>query len=110
VIKEVVLFRLPLGPRTDEFVALYRQVRATMEANGVNPGVAWTTTAGTRSFMIEREFDSLAAFEADDAVFHGGETFMALWRRMEACAESMESQLWQTAGDRAQVEVVRAKK
>jgi hypothetical protein len=109
VIKEIVLFHLPLGPRTDEFTALYRQVREAMDANGVNPGVAWTTTAGTRIFMIEREFDSLAAYEADDAAFHGGEVFMALWRRMEACAKSMESQLWHTGSDRAQVEVIRAK-
>jgi hypothetical protein len=109
VIKEVVLFRLPLGPRTDEFAVLHRQVRAAMEAQGVNPGVAWTTIAGTRVFMIEREFESLAAYEADDAAFHGGEEFMALWRKMEACAESMESQLWQTRSDRGQVEALRAK-
>jgi hypothetical protein len=80
-----------------------------MEANGVNPGVAWTTTAGSRVFMIEWEFDSLAAFEADDAAFHGGAEFMALWRRLETCAESMESQLWQTRTGRVQLEAHRAK-
>ena len=46
--------------------------------------------------LFEREFDSLAAYEVDDAAFHGGEEFMALWRRMESCAESMETTLWQT--------------
>jgi len=60
--------------------------------------------------MIEREFDSLAAYEADDRAFHAGEEFMALRRRMEACAESMESQLWQTRRDRAEVAALRGQR
>jgi len=96
MVKEMIVFRLPLGPKTDEFVALYRQVAEEMEKLGLSVGVAWTATAGVRMVMVEREFDSLAAYEADDAAFHGGAEFMALWRRMEGCAESMETTLWQT--------------
>jgi hypothetical protein len=35
---------------------------------------------------------------------------MALWRRMEECAESMESQLWQTRRDRAEVAALRGQR
>ena len=107
MVKEMIWFRLPLGARTDEFLVLYREVRAAMEKLGVNVGVAWTTVSGTRTVMVEREFDSLAAYEADDRAFHGGEEFMALWRRMEACADSMESQLWQSGRDRGEIEAMR---
>jgi hypothetical protein len=96
MVKETIIFWLPLGARTDEFLALYRQVRDEMEKLGLSAGVSWTATAGTRKLMVEREFDSLAAYEADDAAFHGQEKFTALWRRMESCAESMETTLWQT--------------
>jgi hypothetical protein len=103
VVKEVIRFRLALGARTNEFLALYQQVCEAMEALGVEPGVAWATMTGTRTLVIEREFDSLAQYEADDAAFHGGEEFMALWRRMEATAESMEVELLQKRGSRQEV-------
>jgi hypothetical protein len=108
MVKETIVFRLPLGPRTDEFLTLYREVREEMEKLGVSAGVSWSITAGTRMFMIEREFDSLAAYEADDAAFHGGEEFMALWRRMEGCADSMETTLWQTRRTADEVAALRA--
>lgn len=97
MIREVTRFRLRLGPPTDEFLALYREVRDAMIAVGVKPGVVWTTLTGERAFIIEREFDSLAEYEIDDGAFHAGEEFMALWRRMEATAESMDVELWQTS-------------
>jgi hypothetical protein len=108
MVKEVIYFRLPLGPGTDEFLSLYREVRAEMERLGVEPGVAWTTVSGARMVVVEREFESLAAYEADDASFHGGEDFMALWRRMEACAESMETEIWQTRRTREELAALRA--
>lgn len=96
MVKEMIVFRLPLATKTDDFFALYRQVAEEMEKLGAKVGVSWTATAGTQMFMVERGFDSLAAYEGDDAAFHGGAEFMALWRRMEGCAESMETTLWQT--------------
>ena len=57
--------------------------------------------------MVEREFESLAAYEADDAAFHGGEEFMALWRLMESFAESMEVMLWQTRRTAEEVAALR---
>jgi hypothetical protein len=95
VIREITRFRLPLGPGTDEFIGLLREVHAAMRELGVEPGDVWTTLAGEREVIIERSFESLAAYEADDAQFHGGADFMVLWRRMEACALSMDVQLWQ---------------
>lgn len=78
-----------------------------MEKLGVNPGASWTTTAGTRMLMVEREFESLAAYEADDEAFHAGAEFMSLWRQMEGCAESMESTLWQTRRTAHEIGVLR---
>jgi len=109
MVKELILFRLPLGEKTDEFNALFRQVQEEMEKLGVKPGVRWGTVAGSRTAIIEREFDSLAEYEADDAAFHGGKEFMALWRRMEACADSMEVLLWQTQRSAAEVAAARAR-
>jgi hypothetical protein len=104
VIREVIRFRLPLGPKTDEFTVLLREVHAAMTDLGVEPGDVWTTLSGARVVIVERSFESLAAYEADDAKFHGGKDFMALWRRMEECALSMDVELWQgrpmTAGGR----------
>lgn len=110
VVKEIIWFRLPLGAKTDEFLALYRQVREEQQRHGINPGVWWSAAFGTRVLMIEREFDSLAAYEADDRAFHAGEELMTLWRQMEACAESMESQLWQTRCDPAEVTALRGQR
>jgi hypothetical protein len=98
VIREVIRFRLPLGPRTDEFLKLLGEVHAGMKELGVEPGRRWTTLAGERVVIVEREFLSLAAYEADDERFHGGPEFMALWRRMEACALSMDVELWESRG------------
>jgi len=39
MIKEVIRFRLGLGPQTDEFLSRYRQVRTAMTALGVEPGI-----------------------------------------------------------------------
>jgi len=73
-----------------------QQVQGEMDALGVNRGVLWATITGSRTVMVEREFDSLSAYETDDAAFHGSAEFMALWRRMEELAESMDTQLWRT--------------
>jgi len=96
VIREVIRFRLPLGEKTDEFIGLLREVHAAMTDLGVEAGVVSTTLTGERVVIVERSFESLAAYEADDAKFHGGKDFMALWRRMEACALSMDVELWRT--------------
>ena len=110
MIKEVIRFRLGLGPQTDEFLSRYREVRTAMTALGVEPGIAWTTVAGRRQLIVEREFDTLASYEADDAAFHGGEEFIALWRKLESTAESMEAEIWKTSATRDDLDAVRARR
>jgi hypothetical protein len=68
-----------------------------MKALGVEPGIAWAAVAGQRQLIVEREFDTLASHEADDAAFHGGEESMAPWRKLESTAESTEAEIWQTS-------------
>ncbi len=108
VIKEIVRFELPLGSRTDEFVKLHREVTEAMLGLGLDPGVRWTTVSGRREVIMEREFSSLADYEAKEAAFHAGADFMSLWRRMEACADSMEVELLQNALDPAEIQSKRA--
>jgi hypothetical protein len=107
MIKEVVRFKLRLGAATDEFRSLYGEVRTSMVELGVNPGIAWFTAAGQRELIVEREFNSLADYERDDRDFHAGADFMALWRRMEALAESMDVELWQTSSSREELAQLR---
>ena len=59
---------------------------------------------------MEREFDTLASYEADDAAFHGGEEFIALWRKLESTAESMEAEIWKTSATRDDLDAVRARR
>lgn len=51
-------------------------------------------TGDGRVVILEREFPSLAAYEADDDAFHGDADLMAAWRAMEALARSMRVELW----------------
>ena len=81
-----------------------------MSASGVEPGIPWSQLTGGREVVVEREFDSLAQYETDDAAFHRGEEFMALWRRMESAAISMTVELWQTRRDRAEVTARRVRR
>ena len=73
MIKEVIRFRLPLGPATDEFTRLLREVMEAMGALGVEPGISWIPLTDSWEVVLEREFDSLAQYEADDSAFHRGE-------------------------------------
>ena len=59
---------------------------------------------------MEREFDTLASYEADDAAFHGGEEFIALWRKLESTAESMEAEIWKTSATRDDLDAIRARR
>ncbi len=52
MIKEVIRFRLRLGPQTDEFLARYREVATAMKALAVEPGIAWTAVAGQRQLIV----------------------------------------------------------
>jgi len=109
VIKEIVRFKLPLGSGTDDFVKLHREVTDAMLGLGLDPGVRWTTISGRREVIMEREFSSLADYEAKEAAFHAGADFMSLWRRMEACADSMEVELLQNGLDPAEIQSQRAR-
>lgn len=96
MIREVIIFKLPLGPDTDRFKELFREVRTSMRAIGVEPGQTWGPLTGeARIIIVERQFPSLAAYEADDQAFHADASFMALWRSMEALAVSMTVELWE---------------
>jgi len=96
VIRELVHFKLQLGPETDRFREAQRAVISAMERIGVQPGTAWFPLTGDdRWVVMEREFDSLAVYEKDDAAFHGDKEFMRLWREMEGHAETMRVELWQ---------------
>lgn len=95
-VREYVIFRLRLGAETDAFKDAFLKVRAAMREIGVEPGRTWGPLTGeAREIILEREFESLAAYEADDAAFHGDPEFMALWRRMESHAASMRVELWE---------------
>ena len=59
---------------------------------------------------MEREFDTLASYEADDAAFHGGGEFIALWRKLESTAESMEAEIWKTSATRDDLDTIRARR
>jgi len=96
VIRELIHFELRLGPDTDRFRALFRQVWERMERAGVVPGAVWTNLTGdARYFIVERTFSSLAQYEQDDGAFHGDAELMSVWREMEGCLVSMRVDLWQ---------------
>jgi hypothetical protein len=52
-------------------------------------------TGPARTVIVEREFESLAADEADDAWFHDFKEFMRLWRAMEGTLRAMRVEVWQ---------------
>lgn len=96
MMRELIFFELRLGPDSDRFSALFKQVKAAMAAIGVVVGRSWGNAAGTgRIVVLEREFESMAAYEADDERFHEAREFMALWREMETCLVSMRVEIWQ---------------
>ncbi len=96
MIREIIIFKVPLGRDTYRFKALFREVRQRMREIGVEPGRTWGSLTGEgRDIIVEREFASLAAYEADDEAFHADADFMALWRSMEELAISMTVHLWQ---------------
>jgi hypothetical protein len=67
-----------------------------MRALGVEVGRTWGPMTGeVRTVILEREFESLAAYELDDVRFHGATDFMTLWREMEATLKGMRVEVWQ---------------
>ncbi len=96
MVRELIYFDLHLGQGTEDFTAAYKRVRAAMEELGVVPGTMWGTMTGpVRTMILEREFESLAAYEDDDRLFHGAKDFMHLWREMEATLRGMRVEVWQ---------------
>lgn len=96
MVRELIFFELRLGSGTEEFNAAFRAVREAMAELGVVVGRTWSPMTGeVRTRILEREFESLAAYEADDAKFHGATEFMALWRAMESTAKSIRVEVWQ---------------
>ncbi|MFM7063985.1 MAG: hypothetical protein ACKO04_10915, partial [Actinomycetes bacterium] len=73
------------------------EVQAAMQEIGVAPGRVWHPMTGTaRTVVVEREFESLAAYEADDEAFHAADGFMTLWRTMESYLDGMAVEVWQS--------------
>jgi hypothetical protein len=96
MMRELIFFELRLGPDSDRFSTLFKQVKEAMTDVGVVVGRSWGNATGVgRIVVLEREFDSMAAYEADDERFHDARAFMALWREMETCLVSMRVEIWQ---------------
>jgi hypothetical protein len=96
MVREIIIFEVPLGPESDVFRDAFRRVEAAMVQIGVEPGKVWFPMTGDgRRWIIEREFASLGEYEADDERFHEARDFMQLWREMESHASSMRVELWQ---------------
>lgn len=102
MIRELVYFEVGVGPETERFKAAYRVVREGMAALGVVMGRTWWPGTGVmRTAIMEREFESLAAYEADDERFHSSREFMASWRELEATVREMRVELWSLAASDA---------
>ena len=102
MIRETIYFKLRLGPDTDRFLAALKDVQQMMTELGVVPGRRWNNASGDgRWVMIEREFESLAAYEEDDRNFHAGAEFMSKWREMEGFADQLRVELWQSPQPKA---------
>lgn len=96
MVRELIYFDLRLGADTEAFKDVFRRVRHEMEALGVVVGRTWSPMTGeVRTTILEREFESLAAYEEDDRRFHGATELMALWREMESTLRGMRVEVWQ---------------
>lgn len=96
MVRELIFFDLKLGQGTEDFNKVFKQVKEEMAAIGVVVGTTWGYMTGeVRTMILEREFESLAAYEADDAKFHGAKEFMRLWREMEDTLKGMRVEVWQ---------------
>ena len=96
VVRELIFFDLHLGQGTEDFNAAFKEVQAEMASIGVVLGRKWGYLTGTvRTVVYEREFESLAAYEEDDALFHNSKDFMRLWRAMESTLRGMRVEVWQ---------------
>lgn len=97
MVRELIFMDLRLGPDTDRWKEAFAEVQDAMRRIGVEPGRMWHPMTGSgRTVVIEREFESLAAYEADDERFHDATDFMALWRTMEALLDRMRVEVWQS--------------
>ena len=96
MVRELIYFDVELGGGTEDFMAAFRKVKEAMEAIGVVVGRTWSPMTGDgRTVILEREFESLAAYERDDEKFHDADDFMLLWREMEATLKGMRVEVWQ---------------
>ncbi len=95
MIRELIYFDLRLGPDSDRFRALFEEVRRDMADLGVVVGRSWSPMTGRlRTRIMEREFESLAAYEADDERFHSSPEFMAKWRELESLVREIRVEVW----------------
>ncbi len=95
MVRELIYFDKRLGPDSDRFNALFKEVKAKMGELGVVVGRTWSPMTGQlRTLIMEREFESLAAYEADDALFHSSPEFMAKWRELESLVRGIRVEVW----------------
>lgn len=96
MVRELIFFDLHLGQGTEDFYAVYDEVKERMASIGVVVGRQWGYMTGqVRTIILEREFETLAAYEEDDQRFHDAKDFMKLWRRMESTLKGMRVEVWQ---------------
>jgi hypothetical protein len=96
MVRELIYFELNFGAATEEFDAAFRAVHEAMAELGVVVGRVWGPMTGEgRTVILEREFESLAAYEDDDRRFHDATDFMRLWRTMETTLRGMRVDAWQ---------------
>ncbi len=95
MVRELIYFDLHLGPESDRFRDLFNEVREGMRELGVVVGRRWVPMTGPlRTVIMEREFESMAAYEADDERFHSSKAFMAKWRELEAASKAIRVEVW----------------
>jgi len=71
MIREVIQFGLRLGPETDRFRGLFRQVRERMERAGVVPGAVWTNLVGDARYFIVEYFGIFVGIRVLGQLIHG---------------------------------------
>jgi hypothetical protein len=82
-----------------EFYKLWEKLDETVRAKNLAPPQLWAPTVGTlNSFMLTTEYETLEAFQSNQASFYADAESMSIWREIHKHLESPpEDELWQTA-------------
>jgi hypothetical protein len=82
-----------------DFYKLWEKLDETIRAKKLAPPQLWAPVVGTlNSFMLTTEYETLEAFQANQASFYADSESMSIWREMHKHLENPpEDELWQTA-------------